>query len=81
MGSASILTNNPRASHLRVDLRLVGEHLGQVVDRHVVAELEAELRRLAARLLHHALCVRCGRRQAFAQYNKRYKWVVQFLSC
>lgn len=39
--------------HLRVDLGLVRQHLGQVVNRHLIAVGEPELSRLVASLLDH----------------------------
>ena len=59
-GGAWQLSRAAPPSHLRVDLRLVCQHAGEVVHRHLVAVLEPELGRLGARLLHQRPRVACN---------------------
>ena len=57
-------------AHLRVHLCLVGQQACQVVHRHVVAVLEAELGCLAAGLLHQRPRVACEGGQAGVQCHR-----------
>ena len=68
-----MLLSTQVSADLCVNLRLVSQHLGQEVDWHLIAVLEAELSCLAPRLLNDAPSISCTRDEAASMRITKHK--------